>query len=38
VPTGDAVDRGGRLYCSDACASGHAQAAGCGHDGCACHG
>lgn len=39
VPTGDAVDRNGRLYCSDACAAGHAgEGAGCGHGGCACHG
>ncbi|MBC6404909.1 MAG: metallothionein [Rhodospirillales bacterium] len=34
----DAVKKGGRNYCSQACAEGHAKGAGCEHAGCACHG
>ncbi|APB34855.1 hypothetical protein GlitD10_2518 [Gloeomargarita lithophora Alchichica-D10] len=25
-----------KLYCSEACAQGHSQGAGCGHEGCPC--
>lgn len=33
-----AVTKGGRNYCSDACAEGHPNGAGCDHSGCACRG
>lgn len=28
----------GKTYCSDACANGHTDGAGCGHDHCGCKG
>ena len=34
----EAVTKAGRNYCSDACADGHPNGAGCDHSGCACHG
>lgn len=38
VAISDAVKKNGQNYCSDACASGHPNGAGCSHDGCKCHG
>ena len=38
VPVEGAVKREGRIYCSDACAEHHKDAAGCHHAGCTCHG
>lgn len=39
VDTATAVEKDGKYYCSNACASGHADAgSGCGHPGCGCHG
>lgn len=38
VPTDKAIVKGGRYYCSDACADGHKTAQGCEHVGCSCHG
>lgn len=38
VGTAKAVSRNGRLFCSDACADGHKDGAGCHHHGCGCHG
>ncbi len=32
-----AVVKDGKHYCSDACANGHPDGAGCGHKGCDCH-
>ncbi len=31
-----AVEKDGKYYCSDACANGHPNGAGCGHSGCGC--
>ncbi|HEY9706879.1 MAG TPA: metallothionein [Oculatellaceae cyanobacterium] len=36
VSTSDAVQKDDKLYCSDACASGHTNGKGCGHTGCNC--
>ncbi len=33
-----AVKKDGKAYCSDACAQGHPDGKGCGHEGCECHG
>jgi hypothetical protein len=30
------VERNGQRYCSEACANGHPQGQGCGHQGCNC--
>lgn len=32
----DAVKKDDQNYCSDVCAEGHPDGAGCGHSGCAC--
>jgi len=32
-----AVEKDGKYFCSEVCAQGHAEAAGCGHPGCECH-
>jgi len=37
VSVEDAVMVDNKPYCSDACANGHSQGEGCGHEGCACH-
>jgi hypothetical protein len=37
VDLSDAVMKDGKAYCSNACASGHAEGVGCGHAGCGCH-
>lgn len=37
VNTNDAIQKDGKYYCSDACATGHQEGAGCSHDGCGCH-
>ncbi|MEQ9672007.1 metallothionein [Coleofasciculus sp. G2-EDA-02] len=37
VSNDSAVQKDGKYYCSDACANGHPNGAGCGHSGCACH-
>lgn len=37
VTLADAVMKDGKPYCGEACASGHANGAGCGHTGCGCH-
>ncbi|MEQ8963536.1 metallothionein [Coleofasciculus sp.] len=37
VSTDSAVQKDGKYYCSDACANGHPNGAGCGHSGCECH-
>lgn len=37
VPVGDAIQKEGKYYCSNACANGHASGQGCGHSGCECH-
>ena len=34
----DAVERGGKYYCGEACASGHQYEDTCGHEGCGCTG
>ncbi|MEN9233456.1 MAG: metallothionein [Gloeomargarita sp. DG02_4_bins_56] len=31
-----AIRVGDKVYCSEACAQGHPQGAGCGHEGCPC--
>ena len=31
-----AVQKEGKYYCSDACANGHENGSGCGHEGCGC--
>jgi hypothetical protein len=36
VSTEDAVEKDGKYYCGKACANGHANAEGCGHQGCGC--
>jgi hypothetical protein len=33
-----AIQREGRIYCSDECAEHHKTGAGCHHAGCTCHG
>ena len=38
VDVDKALKKNGRNYCSEACAIGHADGAGCGHSGCKCHG
>ncbi len=37
VDISKAVEKDSHYYCSDACANGHANEAGCGHTGCTCH-
>lgn len=32
----DAVKKDGKYYCSEACANGHVDGSGCGHQGCGC--
>lgn len=36
VNLSDAIMKDGQPYCSDACANGHQDGAGCGHSGCGC--
>lgn len=38
VPIKEAIQKDGRNFCSDACATGHGAGAGCGHGGCGCKG
>ncbi|MGK7909999.1 MAG: metallothionein [Synechococcus sp.] len=39
VDVSSAVQKDGQYYCSDACASHHAdKSTGCAHSGCHCHG
>lgn len=38
VNTDGAIMADGRAFCSDNCAGHHAQASGCEHAGCPCHG
>lgn len=38
VGAAKAIERDGRLYCSDACADHHPDGVGCHHAGCECHG
>ena len=37
VNINDAVERDGKYFCSDTCATGHSEGAGCSHHGCECH-
>ena len=37
VDTSEAVEKDGHYYCSEACANGHVEGSGCGHQGCTCH-
>ncbi|NJN76253.1 MAG: metallothionein [Synechococcaceae cyanobacterium RL_1_2] len=37
VDIASAITKDDKHYCSDACASGHPQGSGCGHEGCGCH-
>ena len=37
VNISDAIQKEGKYYCSDACAHGHPDGAGCSHHGCECH-
>jgi hypothetical protein len=30
------IERNGKYYCAEACASGHPDGQGCGHQGCNC--
>ena len=32
-----AINKDGKYYCCDACASGHTTGSGCGHKGCECN-
>lgn len=32
----DAIQKEGKVYCSEACANGHPDGSGCGHTGCGC--
>ncbi|MEB3181919.1 MAG: metallothionein [Nostocaceae cyanobacterium] len=32
----DAIKKEDKYYCSEACANGHTDGAGCGHSGCGC--
>ncbi|MEM6576946.1 MAG: metallothionein [Pseudomonadota bacterium] len=36
VDINDAVKKNDQNFCSDACADGHPNGAGCGHSGCGC--
>ncbi len=36
VSTDEAVIKDSKYYCSNACANGHLNGAGCGHTGCEC--
>ena len=36
VNISDAISKEGKYYCSDACAKGHSEGAGCSHAGCGC--
>ena len=36
VSTDEAVEMDSKYYCSEACANGHPQEEGCGHQGCGC--
>ncbi|NEQ97019.1 MAG: metallothionein [Cyanothece sp. SIO2G6] len=38
VDIASAIKHDGKNYCSDACANGHQQGSGCGHEGCGCDG
>lgn len=38
VSTDSAVEKDGKYYCCEACATGHPDGSGCGHPGCACNG
>ena len=38
VDPATAVTKEGKAFCSDACANGHKDHAGCDHAGCNCHG
>ncbi len=37
VDISNAIEKGGQYYCSTACAEGHKDGNGCGHQGCNCH-
>jgi hypothetical protein len=37
VNISDAVAKDGKYFCSDTCATGHAEGIGCSHHGCECH-
>jgi len=37
VNLSEATEKDSKYYCSDACANGHSQGEGCGHQGCGCH-
>lgn len=37
VDLNDAIKKDNKYYCSDACAQGHPEGAGCSHAGCECH-
>ncbi|NJL82179.1 MAG: metallothionein [Chloroflexaceae bacterium] len=36
VETTRAIAKEGKYYCSEACANGHPDGKGCGHEGCIC--
>ncbi|MBD2015176.1 metallothionein [Microcoleus sp. FACHB-53] len=36
ISTADAVEKDEKLYCSESCANGHTDGAGCSHHGCTC--
>ena len=37
VSLSDAIQKDGKYYCSEACAIGHTEGKGCGHQGCGCN-
>lgn len=37
VNLSEAIAKDDKYYCSDACANGHQNGAGCSHQGCECH-
>ena len=37
VNLSDAIEKDSKYFCSDACANGHAEGAGCSHSGCGCN-
>lgn len=38
VSVSKGIEKDGRIYCDEACATHHKGGAGCHHAGCACHG
>ncbi|MFE1748015.1 metallothionein [Coleofasciculus sp. H7-2] len=36
VSISEAVEKGGKYYCGEACANGHESGQGCSHQGCNC--